>query len=904
MKRAAACSHGDDVLVIAGEREREREGGDCYDFHQHGGGRLFLFASRKRSNTNHHHVGVCVRRTIPSLAALSSSSPSSSSPTETGDIGYCDREKNNNNRRQSNNKPLTTGLWSARQHPCPNPIPSPSVTTGTRTTSTRNKDDNDNDNGCSNDNDYINHGGDEDDAVVDSASSSICTTVRQQHVQQVDEHGNEHENGNELDEHHDEINDANVRLLPALDVHLHPSLGRSRSMSMSSPTTTITTRKEIMTIPSPLATRSSPKKPNNKPLLLIHNNNNSIHPTVVVVSADAEYLNEHHHQVPVVQEVNTINSSTNPSSVTVIRQQQQSSNSDSDLNSAPILLLVPTSKSKLEDDNGTDHSSVASLSLSSSLLLDLPIPITATTALVRAGTGTEAQAQVVKQQQQPQIRIVRRNISNSDIHSDRRTGLVFEHGSKHFNVHQRFHPERPKRIQAIRDHLSKPEVGLLARCILLHHSAGTAVTVTVPRPPTIAAMISSQARQFLEDDDYLRVHVPGYMARLDVLTTSTSTPTCSCTCRCQDQLDREASQYISIYLTPDSIREAKQAASSLCQLVENVVLVVVDNDNQTHSQSFDNGFAIIRPPGHHAEPSTMGGFCIINNIAVAAAYARAKLGVRRILIVDWDVHHGNGTQSMFYNKADIFYFSVHRRANNFYPFTKQGSPSHVGSGAGEGYNVNVGWSSSSASRGGNSGGMPGDAEYLAVWQTLLLPMAHQFQPDLILVSAGFDAAQGDMGECNVTPACFGALTRALLHIPVQMADHGDGINGNGNGNGGTPNHNKMAKVVCALEGGYNRSVLSKCVEHVIKALLEKGKDDEDEDKDCKHGSSSSSSLSFSAFIAREQLPPLGMVDMDADVNTDVSSSLSTTERILQCIQPRAAADIRKTMSYHSKYWKL
>lgn len=109
-----------------------------------------------------------------------------------------------------------------------------------------------------------------------------------------------------------------------------------------------------------------------------------------------------------------------------------------------------------------------------------------------------------------------------------------------------------------------------------------------------------------------------------------------------------------------------------------------------------------------------------------------------MLICDWDVHHGNGTQSIFLNEPDVLYFSVHRwNGGNFFPFLQNAGPTNVGVGDGEGFNVNVGWSRK---------GM-GDAEYLAVWEKLLMPVARKFQPDLVLVSAGFDAAVGDMGKC-------------------------------------------------------------------------------------------------------------------------------------------------------------
>ncbi|KAL7542290.1 hypothetical protein ACHAXR_013391 [Thalassiosira sp. AJA248-18] len=378
--------------------------------------------------------------------------------------------------------------------------------------------------------------------------------------------------------------------------------------------------------------------------------------------------------------------------------------------------------------------------------------------------------------------------------SDNRTGLVFEAGSKHFDRHNRFHKERPLRITSVQDYLSKAkpadnEQTIFERCHLLEGQ-----------------------ELWLDDHDYLRVHVPGYMQRLDRISK----------CNCHNRLDIEAEQFKSIYFTNDSVSEAKAAASSLCNLVSRVA-----------SGDLDNGFAVIRPPGHHAEPGLAGGYCVINNVAVAAAYAQEKLGMKKILIVDWDVHHGNGTQRCFIDNPNVLYFSTHRyHGGNFFPFLQHGGPKNVGNGAGEGFNMNVGWNEKKM----------GDDEYLVVWEKLLMPIAEEFQPDLVLVSAGFDAARGDMGECDVTPECFARLTRRLKTL----------ANG---------------KVVCALEGGYVRSVLCKCIESVLRSLLDASSNDK-----CKE--------ELQTFYKN-----VGENDM------------------LGCIDPSAAKSIRETMKMHSNYWE-
>mmetsp|Transcript_5366 Transcript_5366/g.12190 ORF Transcript_5366/g.12190 Transcript_5366/m.12190 type:complete len:596 (-) Transcript_5366:175-1962(-) len=384
---------------------------------------------------------------------------------------------------------------------------------------------------------------------------------------------------------------------------------------------------------------------------------------------------------------------------------------------------------------------------------------------------------------------------------DNRTGLIFESGTKHFDRHNRFHKERPLRITAVHDYLAnaKPaddEKTIFERCRLMEGRGGED-DVT--------------AKLWLDDHDYLRVHLPGYMQRLDRIST----------CNCHNRLDTEAEQFKSIYFTNDSVREAKAAASSLCNLVSRVA-----------SGDLDNGFAVIRPPGHHAEPGMASGYCVINNVAVAAAYAQEKLGMKRILIVDWDVHHGNGTQRCFIDSPNILYFSAHRyHGGNFFPFLQHGGPTTIGNGAGEGFNINVGWNEKNM----------GDDEYLVVWEKLLMPVAAEFNPDLVLVSAGFDAAQGDMGECDLSPECFARLTRQLKTL----------ANG---------------KVVCALEGGYIRSVLCKCIESVLGSLLDAKSNDK-----CKKESQ--------AFYKN-----LGDNNM------------------LDCVRPSAAKSIRDTMRRHSKYW--
>ncbi|XP_026202650.1 histone deacetylase 5 isoform X3 [Anabas testudineus] len=207
------------------------------------------------------------------------------------------------------------------------------------------------------------------------------------------------------------------------------------------------------------------------------------------------------------------------------------------------------------------------------------------------------------------------------------------------------------------------------------------------------------------------------------------------------------------------------------------------------SGELKNGFAVVRPPGHHAEESTAMGFCFFNSVAITAKLLQQKLGVGKILIVDWDIHHGNGTQQAFYSDPNVLYISLHRYDDgNFFPGS--GAPEEVGSGAGVGFNVNIAWT------GGVEPPM-GDVEYLTAFRSVVMPIAQQFSPDVVLVSAGFDAVEGHqspLGGYNVSAKCFGQLTQLLMGLA-----------------GG--------RVVMALEGGHDLTAICDASEACVSALL-------------------------------------------------------------------------------------
>ena len=206
-----------------------------------------------------------------------------------------------------------------------------------------------------------------------------------------------------------------------------------------------------------------------------------------------------------------------------------------------------------------------------------------------------------------------------------------------------------------------------------------------------------------------------------------------------------------------------------------------------------NAFAIIRPPGHHAEFDQPMGFCLFNNVPIAARVCQEEYkNCRKILILDWDVHHGNGIQNIFYDDPNILYISIHVFMDGeFYPGkpensqTPDGDVDKCGVMAGLGKNVNIGW---------HSQGM-GDGEYMAAFQKIVMPISMEFNPDLVIISAGFDAAEGDeLGGCLVSPTCYAHMT----HMLMSLAD---------------------GKVAACLEGGYNLTAISESALAVARTLM-------------------------------------------------------------------------------------
>lgn len=226
------------------------------------------------------------------------------------------------------------------------------------------------------------------------------------------------------------------------------------------------------------------------------------------------------------------------------------------------------------------------------------------------------------------------------------------------------------------------------------------------------------------------------------------------------------------YTSPESYDTALLAAGSLLDLVDAVM-----------EERLDNGYAAVRPPGHHAEGDHAMGFCLFNNIAVAARHLIDRHGLERVLIVDYDVHHGNGTQSAFYHDPRVLFVSLHQYP--FYPGT--GAADETGGGDGRGYTVNIPFPAGF-----------GDSDYLAAFDRIVVPIARRFEPQFVLLSAGFDAHWADpIANMQATEKAFGGMTSRLLSVASEFA-------------GG--------KLAAVLEGGYNLNALALCVTTVLGTM--------------------------------------------------------------------------------------
>jgi len=313
----------------------------------------------------------------------------------------------------------------------------------------------------------------------------------------------------------------------------------------------------------------------------------------------------------------------------------------------------------------------------------------------------------------------------------RRTGFVYSDAYLRHLSGNTGHPERPERLLAIRTALDRE--GLLR------------------------TLVPIDARR-VTDDELKLVHTPSYIALVR----------------------RELSNVQG--LTELSTGDTAATAGTL-QAAEFAAGGVLNAVDAVMQGKVSNAFVAARPPGHHATPDRGMGFCVFNSVAIAARYLQKVHGVRRVLIVDWDYHHGNGTQDTFYEDDSVFYFSTHHYGA--YPGT--GSPRETGSGRGVGTNLNVPLPVGAS-----------DAQILEAFETQLVPAARAFRPDFILISAGFDAMRNDLlGRFDVTPEGFAAITRVVLRLAEESA---------------------KGRVVSMLEGGYRLDGLADSVVAHVKTL--------------------------------------------------------------------------------------
>ncbi|XP_048055156.1 histone deacetylase 4 [Megalobrama amblycephala] len=255
----------------------------------------------------------------------------------------------------------------------------------------------------------------------------------------------------------------------------------------------------------------------------------------------------------------------------------------------------------------------------------------------------------------------------------------------------------------------------------------------------------------------------------------------------EELLSVHSAQHIFHYTGPSKTKSSNNFCSTAARKM--AVGGVIELALRVARGELRNGFAVVTPPGHHASHCQTYGSSMFNSVAIAAKQLQDRLKVKKILIVDWDVHHGYGTEKIFYTDPSVLYISLHRYDNGSF-FRGTGEPTKVGSDKGEGYNVNVAWS------GGLSPPM-GDAEYLAAFRTVVMPIAQEFSPDVVLVSAGFDAAKGhsdSLGGYMVSAKCFGFLTRKLM----ELAE---------------------GRVVLVLEGGYDIASLCDASQSCVSALV-------------------------------------------------------------------------------------
>jgi acetoin utilization deacetylase AcuC-like enzyme len=313
----------------------------------------------------------------------------------------------------------------------------------------------------------------------------------------------------------------------------------------------------------------------------------------------------------------------------------------------------------------------------------------------------------------------------------RNTGLVYD---EQYLRHRpgEWHPERPARLEAIIQRLQ--DIGLLEELTLIR-------PYQAPIP-------------WIE-----KLHDPDYIKRFQTACekgyTIFGVPDCG--------------------ISPESFDIALLAVGGVFAAVENVM-----------SGTVQNAFCAVRPPGHHAEHNRALGFCFFNNIALGAVYLLENYGLERVAIIDWDVHHGNGTQHLFESDPRVFYLSLHEDPSSCYPGT--GRRQEEGKGKGKGFTLNL-----------PMPGGSGDKEYLQALEQEGLPRLREFAPQFVLISAGFDAHEDDpLAHQNLSRDAYQKMGEMLFQLAQDQAE---------------------GRLISVLEGGYSLTVLANCVEDHLRLLL-------------------------------------------------------------------------------------
>lgn len=323
--------------------------------------------------------------------------------------------------------------------------------------------------------------------------------------------------------------------------------------------------------------------------------------------------------------------------------------------------------------------------------------------------------------------------------SSPKTGLVFNDQMLLHSPFPKKHFENPQRIEAILSHLS-------AKSFLNHPN----IEIVQHLNPAL-------------DSSILACHPTNYVEYVEEMFPA--------------ECEKKSIFIFDSYYNKYTNLAARIAVSALTLCVDKVL-----------KKEWKNAYALVRPPGHHSGyHSTINGFCVFNNIAIATKYAQKTYNINRVLIFDWDIHHGDGTEHIFYKDSSVLFASIHRYEDgSFYP--NKGSSDRIGEGDAKGFNINVGWNTHECEEVTMN-------DYICIFERVLFPIFQEFKPDIIFISSGFDSCKGDpLGDIDLVPEGYAYMLRRLQ----SLAD---------------------GKIILALEGGYNTKSLSISSEIVLRVLI-------------------------------------------------------------------------------------